>query len=63
MSGENVFDDDDMEQDELEQDVAEDLRSDADRERFKSKVEYVEDFIQRLRLLIENTSRLRRIES
>ena len=51
ISGDKIFDDDDLEQDELEQDVAEELLTDADRERFQSEVEYVEDFIQQLRLL------------
>ena len=51
ISGDKIFDDDDLEQDELEQDVAEELLTDADRERFQSEVEFVEDFIQQLRLL------------
>ena len=63
ISGDKVFDDDDLEQDELEQDDAEDLLSDADRERFKTEVEYVEDFIQQLRLLSVAESKLEALKN
>jgi hypothetical protein len=58
---EEVFDDDDLEQDELEQDV-EELLGATPRERFKAELEYVEDFIQELRLLSISDSKLEKLK-
>ena len=52
-----VFDDDDLEQDELDQDI-EDLLGDAPRDRFKVEIEYVQSFIQSLQLFSTTDSKL-----
>lgn len=56
--GENALvQDDDIEQDELDIDIGEEISA-GDREHFKAELEYVTDFIQKLRLLSRSDSKL-----
>lgn len=59
LDPESQFDNDDLEQDELELDVSEQAVLDpVHRDYFQAEVEYVQDFIQQLRLLAINDSKL-----
>lgn len=63
LGADKLYDDDDVEQDDLDQDVAEEVLSAADRERFKSELDYLEDFIQQLALLSVTDSKLQALKT
>jgi len=62
VSGDNLFQDDDIEQDELDLDIEEETNP-ADRAHFKAELEYVTDFIQDLRLLSRSDSKLEKLKA
>ncbi len=57
-----VFDDDDLEQDELSLDVSDEVLGEADRARFQEELEYVRGFIQDLRSLSVADSKLEHLK-
>lgn len=63
LGADKLYDDDDIEQDDLEQDVAEDILNSADRERFKIERDYLEDFIQQLALFSVTDSKLQALKT
>ncbi|MCL4299796.1 MAG: DEAD/DEAH box helicase family protein [Anaerolineae bacterium] len=54
-------DDDDLEQDDLLTDIAEELADEANRSRFRDEIEYVEDFLASLHQLGGNDSKVERL--
>jgi len=63
IAPETAFDDDDLEQEELSLDVAEEYLSGEDQRRFAAELAYVRDFIQELRMLSLADSKLERLKS
>lgn len=61
LQQENVFDDDDLEQDELSLDISDELATETN-DLFLAEVEYLKDFIQELRLLSVTDSKLEHLK-
>jgi len=58
VAPEEAYDNDDLEQDDLSEDVGEGILDEAGRDRFKAELEYVQDFVRELRLLSIADSKL-----
>lgn len=62
IPSDNVFDDDDLEQEELSFDVTDDLAGDS-REQFLAELTYLKDFVQKLRFLSVADSKLEQLKT
>ncbi len=58
LDPQSIFDNDDIEQDELDLDVTEEFIDPVDSEYFQAELDYVKDFIQQLKLLSVNDSKM-----